>query len=87
MLIAQIVSHSSSLVPTGIGLGSVIAALCSWERNHSILWAIVAGILSWVYVVYYALTRRSRQREAHNPIPQFPLGIRRDRELRPPPRK
>ncbi|WP_247672585.1 hypothetical protein [Aquimarina sp. MMG016] len=43
---------------TGIGLGSVIAAITSWERNKSILWAILAGILSWIYVIYFALTRK-----------------------------
>jgi hypothetical protein len=41
----------------GIGLGSAIAVVCSWQRNRSILWAIVAGILSWLYVFYFALTR------------------------------
>jgi hypothetical protein len=45
---------------TGIGLGSVIAVVCSWDRNHSILWAILAGIFSWFYVVYFALTRTSK---------------------------
>ena len=39
------------------GLGSAIAVVCSWHRNRSILWAIVAGILSWFYVIYFALTR------------------------------
>jgi hypothetical protein len=43
---------------SGIGLGSVIAVVCSWERNRSILWAILAGILSWFYVIYFAITRR-----------------------------
>lgn len=42
---------------TGIGLGSAIAVVCSWERNRSILWAILAGILTWFYVIYFALTR------------------------------
>lgn len=41
----------------GIGLGSIIAVVCSWDRNRSILWAILAGILSWFYVLYFALTR------------------------------
>jgi hypothetical protein len=45
---------------TGIGLGSVIAVVCSWDRNHSILWAILAGIFSWFYVIYFALTRTSK---------------------------
>jgi hypothetical protein len=47
------------IVHNGIGLGSVIAVACSWERNRSILWAILAGLLSWIYVIYFALTRPS----------------------------
>jgi hypothetical protein len=45
-------------VSNGIGLGAAIAVVCSWQRNRSILWAILAGILSWIYVVYFALTRQ-----------------------------
>jgi hypothetical protein len=47
-----------SVVREGVGLGSVIAVVCSWQRNRSILWAILAGVLSWLYVLYFALTRR-----------------------------
>lgn len=47
-----------SVVRDGVGLGSVIAVVCSWQRNRSILWAVLAGLLSWVYVVYFAITRR-----------------------------
>ena len=43
---------------TGIGLGSALAIVCSWKQNRSILWAILAGIFSWFYVIYFALTRR-----------------------------
>ncbi|GAA4511984.1 MULTISPECIES: hypothetical protein [Sphingobacterium] len=41
----------------GIGLGSAIAVVASWDRNKSILWAIIHGILGWLYVIYYAITR------------------------------
>ena len=44
---------------SGIGLGSVIAVVSSWERNRSILWAILAGIFSWFYVIYFAITRKA----------------------------
>jgi hypothetical protein len=40
---------------SGIGLGSAIAVTISWRLNHSILWAIVHGLLNWIYVIYYAL--------------------------------
>ena len=53
MIIAQIATTATQ---TGIGLGSAIAVVCSWQRNRSILWAILAGILSWFYVIYFALT-------------------------------
>lgn len=47
-----------SVVRDGVGLGSVLAVVCSWQRNKSILWAVLAGLLSWLYVVYFAITRR-----------------------------
>ena len=37
--------------------GSALAIAISYTTNHSILWAIVHGILSWLYVVYFALFR------------------------------
>ncbi len=42
----------------GVGLGSVIAVVLSWDRNRSIMWAILHGIFSWFYVIYFACTRR-----------------------------
>lgn len=46
-----------TVVKNGIGLGSVIAVVASWERNKSILFAIIHGIFSWLYVIYFAITR------------------------------
>jgi hypothetical protein len=61
MILAQITSAPTYtvVVQSGVGFGSVIAVACSWQRNNSILWAILAGILSWIYVMYFALTRQS----------------------------
>ena len=60
MMLAQIATQTSTVVrQTGIGLGSAIAVVCSWQRNRSILWAILAGLLSWLYVIYFALTRKA----------------------------
>jgi hypothetical protein len=39
----------------GIGLGTLIAVVVSWSRNKSILLAIIAGILGWIYVIYAIL--------------------------------
>lgn len=42
---------------SGIGFGAALAITISWSANQSILWAILHGIFSWLYVIYYALTR------------------------------
>jgi len=44
-------------VAPGIGLGTIIAVVVSWSRNKSILWAIIHGILGWLYVIYAILFR------------------------------
>jgi len=60
--VAEITERTTeTIAQTGIGLGSALAVVCSWERNRSILWAILAGILSWFYVVYFALTRQESE--------------------------
>lgn len=41
----------------GIGLGSAIAVAISWSLHKSLLWVIIHGLLGWLYVIYYALTR------------------------------
>ncbi len=55
-LLAQ--SSTTTVIHNGLGIGAVIAVVCSWQRNRSILWAILAAILSWIYVIYFALSRR-----------------------------
>ncbi len=47
-----------NVTQSGIGLGAAIAVVCSWQRNRSIVLAIIAGVLSWFYVIYFAITRR-----------------------------
>jgi hypothetical protein len=48
--------ESGYIVPVyvgpGIGLGTIIAVVVSWSRNKSILWAIIHGLLGWLYVIY-----------------------------------
>ncbi len=45
------------VVRGGISLGSALAVAISWSLHQSILWAIIHGVFSWFYVIYYALTR------------------------------
>lgn len=42
-------------IAPGVGLGTIIAVVISWSRNKSILWAIIHGILGWLYVIYALL--------------------------------
>lgn len=44
-------------VGPGIGLGTIIAVVISWSRNKSILWAIIHGILGWLYVIYALIVK------------------------------
>ena len=39
------------------GFGSALAMTISWSLHHAILWAILHGVCSWFYVIYYAITR------------------------------
>lgn len=48
---------TNKAIDGGIGLGSIIAVVASWSRNQSILLAILHGLLGWIYVVYFVLTR------------------------------
>ncbi len=45
-------------VGPSIGLGTIIAVVISWSRNKSILWAIIHGILGWLYVIYALLVKK-----------------------------
>ncbi|WP_170293791.1 hypothetical protein [Pseudoxanthomonas kalamensis] len=48
-------STGTTVIKAGVSFGTALAITISWSANKSLLWAIVHGILSWVYVVYYAL--------------------------------
>jgi hypothetical protein len=49
--------RSAQVVRAGASFGSALAIAISWSEHHSILWAIVQGFFSWLYVLYYAITR------------------------------
>ncbi|MES2709124.1 MAG: hypothetical protein V4726_21185 [Verrucomicrobiota bacterium] len=57
IILAQTIVQNHTVTQSGISLGAALAVVCSWQRNRSILWAVLAGILSWVYVIYFAVTR------------------------------
>ena len=50
-------SGGSTGLSLGYALGMSLAIVLSWSRNASIPWCVIHGLLSWAYVVYFALTR------------------------------
>ena len=42
-------------VKTGISFGSALAMIIIYTAYKSIGWAIVHGVLSWIYVIYYII--------------------------------
>lgn len=42
-------------VKGGLSFGSALAMVISYTAWKSIFWAIVHGLLSWVYVIYYII--------------------------------
>lgn len=39
----------------GVSFGTALAISISFFHNHSIPWAIIHGLLGWIYVFYYGL--------------------------------
>ncbi len=58
VLFGQEITNTTTrtITQSGVGLGSIIAVVISWDRNKSILLAILHGILGWFYVIYAAFT-------------------------------
>ena len=42
-------------VKSGISFGSALAMVISYTAWKSIVWAIIHGLLGWIYVIYYIL--------------------------------
>lgn len=47
----------TNIVKFGLGYGAVAAMILSWSVSHSILWMLIDGWFSWLYVLFYALFR------------------------------
>lgn len=53
---ARYIEVHRETVKAGFGFGTALAIAISYTHNQSILWAIIHGLLSWLFVVYAALT-------------------------------
>lgn len=56
-LFAQEETVKNIIIKNGIGFGNALAIVISYTKNKSILWAIIQGILGWLYVIYFFFTR------------------------------
>jgi len=45
------------VVEYGVTFGTALAIAISFNKNNSVLWALIHGFLSWIYVIYYVLVR------------------------------
>ena len=45
-------STEGNAATAGLSMGSALAMILSFQLNHSVLWAILHGICSWLYVIY-----------------------------------
>lgn len=53
----RVIVRTKEVVKSGAGFGSALAIAISWSVHKSVLWAILHGIFSWFYVIYYVITR------------------------------
>jgi hypothetical protein len=49
-----------SSAKAGISFGSCLAMILSYTTWKSIFWAILHGLLSWVYVIYYFIVHYNK---------------------------
>jgi hypothetical protein len=50
-------NYGAESVKYGVSFGTALAIAISYVNNESILWAIIHGIFSWLYVIYFALLK------------------------------
>ena len=54
--VAQLEHKKNHSVKThGIGFGCALAMIISYVNWHSIGWALLHGMLGWIYVIYYVI--------------------------------
>ena len=66
--------HGSSAGIGFWGFGSMLAITLSWSVNHSILWMILHGVLSWLSVIYYAIKRYEQAANSRGRIERMRHG-------------
>lgn len=47
-----VIKHRSNGASLPTLIGAAIAAYCSWQLNHSIMWAAIHAFFNWFYLLY-----------------------------------
>jgi hypothetical protein len=53
----MLTTYRATIFKLGLGYGAVAAMVLSYSVNKSILWMLIDGWFSWLYVVFFALFR------------------------------
>ncbi|AUC16903.1 hypothetical protein BTO06_17895 [Tenacibaculum sp. SZ-18] len=40
-------------INVGVLIGTILAMIISWDRNKSVLFALIHGGVGWLYIIYY----------------------------------
>ncbi len=60
-----IATTTEFIIHQGITFGSAIAIVLAWYRYRSIFAMILGGAFSWLFVVYFILTRSEDETPRH----------------------
>lgn len=52
-------------IKNGLFMGNILAVIASREKGSSFLKIVLHGLLGWLYVIYYALTRKTVKKEEY----------------------
>ena len=45
----------TTVIKYGVGFGAALAMAMSFSLNKSIFWAVLHGLMGWIYVIYAGL--------------------------------
>lgn len=51
----KIIYQNNETINKGVSFGTVLAMVLSYAKWQSIGWAILHGLLNWIYVIYYII--------------------------------
>ncbi|EDM36977.1 hypothetical protein PBAL39_18924 [Pedobacter sp. BAL39] len=52
---------TTTIIGSGIGIGSALAVAICWTRTNSVLTSAIAGFFGWFFVIYYLIIRNREQ--------------------------